>query len=106
AADRAGAARAVALRARARRPPHGSACPRASRGRRHRGAADPGDRRVSGARGVAAHGSRRPRSRLPRPARIGLHVFLLTAAALFLLPLYVMLVTSVKPMEEIRLGNL
>ncbi|HEY9025214.1 MAG TPA: carbohydrate ABC transporter permease, partial [Burkholderiaceae bacterium] len=44
--------------------------------------------------------------RLPRPARIGLYAFLLSAAAFFLLPLYVMLATSVKPMEEIRLGNL
>jgi glucose/mannose transport system permease protein len=43
---------------------------------------------------------------LPRPARLGLYAFLFTAAAFFLLPLYVMLVTSVKPMEEIRLGNL
>lgn len=41
-----------------------------------------------------------------RPARIGLYAFLFTAAAFFLLPAYVMLVTSVKPMEEIRLGNL
>ncbi|MEP6506054.1 MAG: carbohydrate ABC transporter permease [Betaproteobacteria bacterium] len=49
---------------------------------------------------------RRPGRRLPGPARIGLYVFLLTAAALFLLPLYVMVVTSIKPMEEIRLGNL
>src|SRR5688572_22260381 len=40
------------------------------------------------------------------PARLGLYAFLLVAAAFFLLPLYVMLVTSVKPMEEIRLGNL
>lgn len=40
------------------------------------------------------------------PARLGLYAFLLTAAAFFLLPLYVMLVTSIKPMEEIRLGNL
>jgi glucose/mannose transport system permease protein len=40
------------------------------------------------------------------PARIGIHVFLLTAALFFLLPLYVMLVTSLKPMEEIRLGNI
>lgn len=44
--------------------------------------------------------------RLPRPARIGLYVFLVTAAFAFLLPLYVMVVTSIKPMEEIRLGNL
>ena len=45
-------------------------------------------------------------SRMPRPARIGLYVFLVTAALVFLLPLYVMIVTSIKPMEEIRLGNL
>ena len=49
---------------------------------------------------------RRLGSRMPRPARIGLYVFLVTAAALFLLPLYVMIATSIKPMEEIRLGNL
>jgi glucose/mannose transport system permease protein len=41
-----------------------------------------------------------------RAARIGIYAFLLTAALFFLLPLYVMLVTSVKPMEEIRLGNI
>ena len=40
------------------------------------------------------------------PARIGIYVFLLTAALFFLLPLYVMLVTSVKPMDEIGLGNI
>lgn len=39
------------------------------------------------------------------PARIGLYAFLISAAAAFLLPLYVMLVTSLKPLEEIRLGN-
>ena len=49
---------------------------------------------------------RRPGGRLPRPARIGLYVFLVTAALAFLLPLYVMIATSIKPMEEIRLGNL
>ncbi len=47
----------------------------------------------------------RRRSRL-RPARIGVYAFLLTAAAFFLLPLYIMLVTSVKSMDEIRLGNI
>ncbi|MFM0285728.1 carbohydrate ABC transporter permease [Paraburkholderia megapolitana] len=47
----------------------------------------------------------RRRSRFT-PARVGVYAFLLTAALFFLLPLYVMLVTSVKPMEEIRLGNL
>jgi glucose/mannose transport system permease protein len=45
---------------------------------------------------------------MPRlsPARIGIHAFLLCAALFFLLPLYVMLVTSVKPMEEIRASNI
>ena len=40
------------------------------------------------------------------PARLGIYAFLLTAALFFLLPLYVMLVTSVKSMEEIRMGNI
>jgi len=40
------------------------------------------------------------------PARLGVYGFLLTAALFFLLPLYVMLVTSLKPMEEIHLGTL
>jgi glucose/mannose transport system permease protein len=40
------------------------------------------------------------------PARAGVYAFLIVAALFFLLPLYVMLVTSVKPMEEIRLGTL
>lgn len=40
------------------------------------------------------------------PARIGIYAFLLTAALFFLLPLYIMLVTSLKPVEEIRLGNI
>lgn len=40
------------------------------------------------------------------PARIGVYAFLLSSALFFLLPLYVMLVTSVKPMTEIRLDNL
>ncbi|WP_457331047.1 carbohydrate ABC transporter permease [Rhizobacter sp. P5_C2] len=53
---------------------------------------------------VAPVRSKRP-SRVT-PARIGVYAFLLTGAAFFLLPLYVMLVTSVKPMAEIRLGNL
>jgi glucose/mannose transport system permease protein len=47
----------------------------------------------------------RPRTRLS-PARAGIYAFLLTAALFFLLPLYVMLATSFKPMEEIRLGNI
>ena len=36
------------------------------------------------------------------PARIGTYAFLLSAAAFFLLPLYVMLVTSFKTLPEIR----
>ena len=40
------------------------------------------------------------------PARLGLAAFLAVAAAFFLLPLYVMLVTSLKPLEELRAGGL
>lgn len=45
------------------------------------------------------------RSRRLNPARIGIYAFLLGAALFFLLPLYVMIATSFKPMEEIRMGN-
>jgi len=41
-----------------------------------------------------------------RAARIGLTVFLASVAFCFLLPLYVMLVTSFKSLDEIRLGNI
>ncbi len=40
------------------------------------------------------------------PARIGLYAFLLSAALFFLMPLYIMLVTSFKAMDEIRLGKI
>jgi glucose/mannose transport system permease protein len=40
------------------------------------------------------------------PARFGIYAFLVTAALFFLAPLYIMLVTSFKSMEEIRLGHL
>lgn len=40
------------------------------------------------------------------PARVGIYAFLICAALFFLLPLYIMLVTSVKSMEEIRGGNI
>ncbi|AYG63024.1 carbohydrate ABC transporter permease [Rhizobium jaguaris] len=40
------------------------------------------------------------------PARIGLYAFLVIAALFFLLPLYVMIVTSLKSMPEIRQGNI
>jgi len=39
-------------------------------------------------------------------ARIGIYVFLVVSSAFFILPLYVMVVTSLKPMAEIRLGHL
>lgn len=39
-------------------------------------------------------------------ARVGIYAFLLVAAAFFLLPLYIMLTTSFKSMEEIRLGQI
>jgi glucose/mannose transport system permease protein len=48
---------------------------------------------------------KRRKSRLSA-ARIGVYAFLFTSALFFLLPLYVMLVTSIKPMTEIRLGNI
>jgi glucose/mannose transport system permease protein len=38
--------------------------------------------------------------------RIGVYAFLLASAAFFLLPLWIMLLTSVKTMDEIRLGNI
>jgi len=50
-----------------------------------------------------------PQGRRPRRltiGRVGLYAFLITAALFFLLPLWIMVVTSLKPMEEIRLGNI
>jgi glucose/mannose transport system permease protein len=50
-----------------------------------------------------------PAGRKPQhlsPARIGLYAFLVMAALFFLLPLYVMIVTSLKSMPEIRQGNI
>lgn len=41
-----------------------------------------------------------------KAARVGLYVFLASAALFFLLPLYVMLATSLKSMDEIRQGNI
>jgi glucose/mannose transport system permease protein len=38
--------------------------------------------------------------------RVGLYFFLIFAALFFLLPLYIMLATSFKSMDEIRIGNL
>ena len=53
----------------------------------------------------APNAARQRRNRLT-PARIGIYAFLFTAAAFFLVPLYIMLVTSVKTMDEIQLGNI
>jgi glucose/mannose transport system permease protein len=50
-----------------------------------------------------------PAGRRPRNltwGRIGVYAFLIGAALFFLLPLWIMLLTSVKTMDEIRLGNL
>ena len=50
-----------------------------------------------------------PQGRRPRRltiGRIGVYAFLATSALFFLLPLWIMIVTSLKPMEEIRLGNI
>ena len=50
-----------------------------------------------------------PQGRRPRrltAGRIGVYAFLITAALFFLLPLWIMVVTSLKPMDEIRLGNI
>jgi glucose/mannose transport system permease protein len=48
----------------------------------------------------------RPRAAFFSPARMGIYAFLISAALFFLLPLYVMGITSIKPMDEIRQGNI
>jgi glucose/mannose transport system permease protein len=55
---------------------------------------------------AGAHTASRPRRRRLTPARIGIYAFLFTAALFFLLPLYVMIVTSLKSMDEIRHGGI
>jgi glucose/mannose transport system permease protein len=54
----------------------------------------------------AGNALRSRRKRRLDPARIGIYAFLVSAALFFLLPLYIMLVTSLKPMDEIRQGNI
>ncbi len=49
---------------------------------------------------------RRGRSKRFSFARLGIYAFLISAAIFFLLPLYIMLTTSVKSMDEIRMGNI
>lgn len=56
---------------------------------------------------MKAQAARRAKARGQfNPARWGIYAFLVTAALFFLAPLYIMLVTSFKTMEEIRLGQL
>ena len=60
-------------------------------------------------RSTAALGTPQPRG--PRPqrltaARVGLYAFLIMAAAFFLLPAYVMVLTSLKTMDEVRQGRI
>lgn len=40
------------------------------------------------------------------PGRVGIYAFLIVSALFFLIPLYIMVVTSLKTMPEIRLGHL
>ena len=53
-----------------------------------------------------AAGPSGPRPKRLTAGRVGLYAFLVIAALFFLIPLYVMIITSLKPMSEIRLGNL
>jgi glucose/mannose transport system permease protein len=55
---------------------------------------------------MMAAGRSGPRPRHLTWGRIGVYAFLVSSAAFFLLPLWIMLLTSVKTMDEIRLGNL
>src|SRR5690606_28710828 len=48
----------------------------------------------------------RQRRRGIRVGRVGLYLFLLSAALFFLTPLYIMVVTSLKTMAEIRTGSI
>jgi glucose/mannose transport system permease protein len=59
--------------------------------------------------GLQPQGLVQPQGRRPKrltPGRIGLYAFLLISALFFLAPLYVMAVTSLKPMTEVRAGNI
>jgi len=47
-----------------------------------------------------------PKPRLISVGRIGIYAFLVVAALFFLIPVYIMIVTSLKGMPEIRLGHL
>jgi glucose/mannose transport system permease protein len=51
---------------------------------------------------MATQTSKRRPSQAWSPARVGIYAFLLSASLFFLMPLYVMLVTSFKTMDEVR----
>jgi glucose/mannose transport system permease protein len=53
---------------------------------------------------AAAHRGRRPKKLTA--GRVGLYAFLALSAAFFLLPLYIMVITSLKTMDEIRLAQI
>jgi glucose/mannose transport system permease protein len=55
---------------------------------------------------IAADGPQGRRPKRLTAARVGVYAFLVTAALFFLLPLWIMVVTSLKPMDEVRLGNI
>jgi len=57
--------------------------------------------------GVTVALTRTPPGRRPRHitwGRVGLYAFMISVALFFLLPLWIMLVTSLKTMDEIRLS--
>ncbi|WP_152046300.1 carbohydrate ABC transporter permease [Aureimonas psammosilenae] len=54
----------------------------------------------------AALSHRGPKPKHLTAGRVGLYVFLGLSAAFFLLPLYIMVVTSLKTMDEVRLANI
>src|SRR5690606_12402288 len=47
-----------------------------------------------------------PKPRRLTPGRVGIYAFLIIAALFFLIPLYAMIITSMKSMEEFRTGNI
>lgn len=57
-------------------------------------------------RADAMDGPSGPKPKHLTPARIGLYAFLIISAIFFLLPLYIMIMTSMKTMPEIRAGNI
>lgn len=59
---------------------------------------------VMGAAPTSTPSGRRPRHMTW--GRVGLYAFMFSVALFFLLPLWIMIVTSLKPMDEIRLGNI